>query len=361
MKRISKLTILGGFALLIAGALMISSCEGPAGPAGATGPAGPAGPAGPQGDDGTQGVAGNAVCLECHTIGVKAAISTEYELSTHAAANTLGRGGSNSCAKCHSHEGFVETTWTGRDTTASRIPIPTRIQCATCHDFHESLDFENELNHAIRTTDEVAFIAGGTGDFASNQESNLCMNCHQARGAAPDDSDGTAMVEVEEHFGPHHSPQGNFISGLVGYEFRGVVTSVVGGGPHTCVSCHMSDVETVVDETFGGHTWAVNVEGCAECHDTDIDDAVAAIAVKLTTLQDALFAAGMVDVDGEPIESDPDIPVVVENEADLVGALWNYTLIKLDDRSGGAHNLGYANALLDQSIIVAEAAAPATK
>ena len=272
-------------------------------------------------------------------------------------AGTVGCATRNGCSKCHSHEGFVETTWTGKDTTATGIPIPTRIQCKTCHDFHNSLDFENELNSAIRTTDEVAFITGGTGDFASNEQSNLCMNCHQARTAPHDDAVADAITEVEEHFGPHHSPQGNVINGLLGYEFRGEVTSVLGGGPHTCVSCHMADVETVDNETFGGHTTAVNVEGCAECHDDAIETAMTGIAAKIDQLEAALFAAGMVDADGDPIESDPDIPTTVEAEADLVGALWNYTLIKLDDRSGGAHNFAYVGELLDESILVATAAA----
>jgi len=151
-------------------------------------------------------------------------ITEKYELSQHAAASTLSRAGRNGCAKCHGHEGFVETTWTGRDTTATSIPIPTRIACRTCHDFHNSLDFENEPNHAIRTNDAVTLIAEDTEvsvEFTTNDESNLCMNCHQSRRnpsyyyadddltpGIPDDS-----IDVSGHYGPHHGPQANFING----------------------------------------------------------------------------------------------------------------------------------------------------
>ncbi|TFG36406.1 MAG: collagen-like protein [Candidatus Aminicenantes bacterium] len=359
--KISKLFLLGGVAVLLAGAITLTSCEGPAGPAGATGPAGPAGPegpTGPEGPDGTEGVAGNAVCMECHTLGVKAAITAQWALSTHGGGSHTARGSSVSCGKCHAHEGFVETTWTGQDTTAAKTPFPQVIQCGTCHDFHSSLDFENEPNAAIRTTDAVEFMVGGEGDFA-DANANLCLNCHQSRTAAPDDSDAAAIIEVPGHFGPHHGPQGNFINGLVGYEF-GVVLST--SGPHesqaSCIACHMADNST---DTLGGHTWIVDVEACVSCHpgatDYDMDGTQTEIADLLADLRTALFTAGMIDADGDAIESqdaDPDATppepeIIISYQAESTGALWNYILI-LEDQSGGIHNPDYAKALLTNSI-----------
>jgi len=354
MKRISMLTVLGGLAILIAGALIISSCEGPVGPQGPAGPEGPAGPTGPQGDDGTQGVAGNEVCLECHTVAVKEAIETQYLTSLHATSQTFYpgspttveyAGGRNDCARCHSTEGFIETLWTGQDTTANDIPLPSGLRCETCHDFHKSLDFENEPNQAIRATDAITLIAGGVEVEYDNEESNLCMNCHQARSNPADDADGAAIVEVTSHYGPHHAPQANFINGLGGYEFGAALST---SGEHEsgsdCVSCHMYEGSA---ET-GGHTWAPGVGACISCHpdatDFDINGGETEIKGLMEDLTAALITAGMLDADGHAIEE-------VSYQADSVGALWNLLLLE-EDKSRGIHNPEYAKALLNNSLAV---------
>lgn len=341
--KISTITLLGGFALLIAGGIFFNSCEGPAGPPGIDGQDGIDGI---DGSDGTEGVAGNAVCLTCHNVAMKSAITAEYKLSVHAGASSVGyAGGRNDCAKCHSHEGFVETVWTGLDTTAAKIPLPQAIQCKTCHEFHISLDFENEPNHAIRQMNPVTLLAGGEVVEFTNVESNLCMNCHQARKGPADDADGSAIVEVTSHYGPHHGPQANFLNGLSGYEF-GVVLSTKGvhESGASCVACHM----TPGGAETGGHTWHPDVDACTTCHadatDFDVNGVVTEIEGLLADLQAALFTAGMVDVDGHAIEK-------VSYQADSVGALWNYLLIE-EDKSGGVHNPAYAKALLTNSINV---------
>src|SRR5210317_1932535 len=117
---------------LIGALVVLTSCEGPAGPKGANG------------SDGTDGVDGNAVCMVCHNLTVKNNVMAEYMTSGHAAGTTVSRGGSQSCGMCHSDNGFRETQYTGADTLAETILSPQVIQCQTCHDFHPSLDFENE-------------------------------------------------------------------------------------------------------------------------------------------------------------------------------------------------------------------------
>ena len=355
-KKLSMLSLLGGFAILVVGALILSSCEGPVGPMGPAGSDGTDGTNGVDGTDGTDGVAGNAVCLDCHTLDVKAAVNDLWAASLHGTSQQFYpgspttvayAGGRNDCAKCHSAEGFIETVWTGLDSTATGFSLPTGIRCKACHDFHPSLDFENEPNSAIRQTMPVTLIAGGDVVEFDNDESNLCMACHQSRENPADDSTPTAIVEVEGHYGPHHGPQANFINGLGGYEF-GTVTSVVGGGPHDCLSCHMGEV---VGDTIGGHTWVADVEGCAECHATDVEDNMTEIHDLLGDLQVALFTAGMVDASGHAFESDDEAvpPIVIEYESDSVGALWNFLLIE-EDMSDGIHNYDYAKALLEASI-----------
>lgn len=340
--------------MLLLGAFLLGSCEGPQGPAGPQGPPGPQGPAGEDGTDGTDGVAGNVVCLACHTNAVKEAVTAEWSGSLHGTSQTYYpgspttvqyAGGRNDCAMCHSHEGFVETVWTGEDTTAADILLPQPIRCETCHGFHNSLDFENEHNAAIRATDPVTLLAGGDVVEYDNEESNLCMICHQSRNNPADDTDGTAPVFVSPRYGPHHGPQANIINGLGGYEF-GEELSVTGAhlSGADCVSCHMHEGG---DET-GGHTWVAGIEGCTTCHpgatDFDVNGAVTEIAGLLSDLQTALNTAGMVDEDGNAIEE-------VTYQADSVGALWNYLLVH-EDASGGIHNPAYTKALLNGSLSV---------
>jgi hypothetical protein len=341
-KNITMLSLLGGFAILFAGAIILSSCEGPAGPQGPPGADGQDGIDGVDGTDGTDGVAGNAVCLECHNLATKAAITAQYETSGHGLGVAASGHAGNDCGECHSTEGFIETQWTGQDTTAAPIPFPTPIGCKACHDFHESLDFENEMNHAIRATHPVDLLAADVIVDFDNAESNLCVNCHQARRAAPDDADPTALVTTNSHWGAHHGPQASVLNGVGGYEFG---VSLGTTGTHLsgadCVACHMEPDPT--DNTVGGHTWVPNEEVCVSCHG-DVP-ATTTIETKLADLEADLIAAGMLveEVDGS-------ISIVTASyQADSAGALWNYLLIE-EDRSMGVHNPAYANALLTNSI-----------
>ncbi len=214
----------------------MTACEGPEGPAGpkgdkgdtgATGATGPQGPAGAAGTDGTDGVDGNMVCVACHNLGTKGVVEAQYETSVHGIGAVAVRGTRVDCAPCHADQGFVETQYTGLDTTAVGFALPQRIQCQTCHAFHESLDFENEPNSALRTTDPVELLmyrADGlpavTLDLGDG--SNLCANCHQPRhsweGAYAADTvpgtDGAQMDQQDSRFGPHHGPQSTSLAGF---------------------------------------------------------------------------------------------------------------------------------------------------
>jgi hypothetical protein len=343
-KNISLLTILGAFAILLAGALITSSCEGPIGPAGADGADGIDGIDGIDGNDGTDGVAGNAVCLACHTTTIKDAITAQWAATSHGIGNYVAyAGGRYDCSKCHSHEGFVETVWTGQDTTATDIPLPTSISCKTCHSFHNSLDFENEPNSAIRQMAEVALMAedGAVTVGFDNVESNLCMNCHQSRRNPSDDADGNAPVNVSStHYGAHHGPQANLLNGYGGYEFGAVLST---SGTHEsgadCITCHMH----AGDGTVGGHTWTPGDAACSSCHTGEVP--TTDVETKLHALEEALKTAGMLDAEGGILTG--------YRSADSVGALWNYLLIE-EDRSMGVHNPAYAVALLDASITALE-------
>ena len=355
--------------------LFTVSCEGPAGKDGADGMAGLTGAAGINGTDGadgadgadgidgidgtdgTDGVDGNATCLTCHNLTNKAAVTASYDLSGHAAGGAVDYAGNRTyCAPCHSHELFTEATVD----LGGNVAAATPISCATCHDFHATLDFENDgADYALRATAAVVGIADGlTYDFGGS--SNLCANCHQSRRAYTyysdidsvwtDDVNGNDSLDFvvhadsvyisSSHAGPHHGPQANAINGNGGYG-TSVVPSHASSG---CTGCHMEG-EGLVD---GGHTFTPTVASCntAACHNdavtsfdhngkqTDFDTRMAALA-------EALVTAGALSGDATD-GYHPHVGIVHE---DVFTAFWNY-MVLYEDGSRGIHNPGYFANLL---------------
>ncbi len=85
------ITLLGGFALLIAGAMFLSSCEGPAGANGTNGTDGTDGTDGTVGVDGEDGADGTTACILCHSDDQSIVTKTkQYASSAHAMGHTSG-------------------------------------------------------------------------------------------------------------------------------------------------------------------------------------------------------------------------------------------------------------------------------
>jgi len=327
-------------------AMMVMSCEGPIGPSGTNGTDGVDGTNGTNGvdgTDGTPGVAGTTACLQCHTLTHKGAISDQYATSGHASGLYVGyAGGRKSCAKCHSNEGFVETQFTGMDTTAFNIQIPTAIGCTTCHSDHETFDFENDgQDYALRTTAPIELI-GWDETIDMGNASNLCGTCHQPRRAAPvADADGNFNI-TSSHYGPHHGPQVTTLFGMGGYEFDGIVAyPEPGSSTHykdvTCVGCHMSEGEN----GEGGHTFWPSNASCLVCHTSGTPDIEGEIHGLLDQLAELLKANNVLDADSHLV---PGLYPV-----DVAGAFYNWIGLE-EDRSSGVHNPKYTRALLTNSI-----------
>ncbi len=355
MKKYNLLSYLPVIALAV-GLAFMASCEGPAGPAGPAGPQGPQGEQGLQGDTGVAGVAGNMVCVQCHNLTTKDSVTMQYERSVHGTSQVIagsllfdyaGQGDSRkACAICHTDEGFQERIYTGLDTIASGLLVPERIQCSTCHDFHQTLDQVNEgPDYAMRTSGPVSLLMTNhtTSLDLPVKESNLCINCHQPREAGPED-DGTGHYKVTStHYGPHHGPQGTILAGVGGYEVAGPLPypapeSTTHYNKATCVKCHMHNQN---------HTFMPSLDACNECHDNLTDFDFNGFQTKINglmeTLKGKLTDAGLLSSSGSNLTGT--FPV------DQAGALYNYLMIE-DDRSEGVHNPDYIEALLTNSIAV---------
>ncbi len=361
----------------------VTGCEGPEGPQGIQGPQGPVGP---QGDQGPKGDAGNLTCLECHDGDGIQEKQEEFHQSQHASGAIAVdyAGGRASCAKCHSHEGFVEFARTG--TVGADIVNPSPWECKTCHNIHDTftgVDIDFRLGEAVTLVGDVEF---------DHENNNTCANCHQARRDVGgydnvtkdttytrkftgDDYDlylnhastnGGSITENatqdtltvqfvvptathayinSTHAGPHHGPQANLFVGVTGADVAdGTVFSNHAGG---CVVCHMGPES--------GHSFIPKDANCTvtDCHGSDKQDALKAFEDRLVAVGMKLQDLGAVHFDEAGYKATKEYwgnfhPMYASLERDVFNAWWNFIYL-LEDRSNSAHNPTYAKALLEQA------------
>jgi hypothetical protein len=325
-------------AVLAVAAFVLSAC---AGPAGSVGPAGPAGPVGPQGPAGVAPAAADLACTQCHNnTSLISSKAEAWATSLHGSGTAFAaEGREDGCAGCHSGGAFLADLAGGLTPDKSLADAnPTQQDCRTCHKIHTTYaktDFELTSVAAVSMYATGTTFDGGAG--------NLCANCHQARRVLPAvAADGT--VAVNSRFGPHHGPQSDMLLGVGG---AGDVTG--SPSPHyttvkdTCVGCHMGGVGPDAN-----HTFTPQVAACVACHadatDFNMNGAQTELDAKLATLKADLVKAGLLKEDGS---------IVAANypEAQAI-ALWNYQYIVVEDKSNGAHNMPYAEALVDAALEV---------
>lgn len=312
------------------------------------GPMGPAGADGVDGTNGTNGDAGTVTCLVCHSGTNMAAKKAQFAMSVHSegAIAVDYAGGRASCARCHSHEGFIQFAEFG--TVAGDITNPTAWKCSTCHGLHES--FEGK-DYAFRVSGPVKPVAAANGEMDLKGGNNLCATCHQARSAEPGtDKPGTTYAMGVRTY-PHYSAQSNLLYGNGFAEIPGSVAyPAKGTSKHfeqaSCVGCHMATFTA----KQGGHSFIPSVDACNKCHggtaitDYNYGGIQTDTQAKLDQLREKLLTLGVITkttVDGVDSYS-PKAGTVPMVHAQ---AVFNYFGIKYD-RSLGVHNPKYVKALL---------------
>ncbi|MCX6269204.1 MAG: multiheme c-type cytochrome [Bacteroidetes bacterium] len=304
MKNLQKFLFTAGL-MIAAASLFLASCtkEGPQGTAGKDGVNGINGV---NGVDGLNGKDANASCLVCHTIANFDAKIAEYHLSKHYLGTSSSRN-TKFCARCHVSEGFQQVQGSGQNVVANDMPAANRINCTTCH-AHTGFDFSGDtVSQVLYTTAPVSLLynkGASATDFGALN--NLCVNCHQIRGATalvysdttltPDviskpfeqlpyfpfanasDND-TVQYLVGRSFSVHDGNQSNLFAGINGYEYKGkTYTRTWTHSTNACTDCHMNEYDAATKE--GGHTLIVNKAECTACHGGD----------KLTLIQTAIDA-----------------------------------------------------------------------
>jgi len=326
------------FAILVLSLMVMFmvSCEGPAGADGTDGTAGADGLAG------VDGVDGNVTCLGCHSEANMIDNQIEMSRSQHGIGEWINYADyyGGGCARCHSGNGFVEFVTTGE--VADNVKVPEAWQCGTCHGLHTTFE---EADYALRLTDaSPAIFDAGVTSLDIDENSNLCVSCHQARSGPAKFWDGSAdSVSVGGHDGPHHGPQSNVLLGNLGASSTGEPFAAhVGAG---CVGCHMTEGTGDDANVAGGHTFKPLVEGCISCHtsatDFDLFGGQTSVTTKMATLSGYLETAGIIDSVGHLHDG--------TYSAEVFQAWWNYVVIH-EDRSLGVHNPTYVGTLLDEAI-----------
>jgi hypothetical protein len=349
-KRISMITLLGGLAILLAGAMILSSCEGPQGPPGLDGT---------DGVDGVDGVDANETCIVCHNAEVVVLAKQQQTLnSMHLTGGNYERNSAD-CAKCHTHQGFHEALETGA--VAGSITDAAPINCRTCHMIHNNYD---ESDWMLVTESAVDLDFGGaTIDLGG--PANLCVNCHQFRAVNPMPVVGGGDVTItSSRWGPHHGPHANNLWGIGGYLIAGSKSyPEAGSTTHAeagCTACHMAPVP-YGGRMAGGHTFNMgyvyheeeeqNIGACTGCHTTleefDFNGIQTEVEELLVELETIFIANGWYNPDTELWVASSSAPLVVTS--DQAGAMLNYQIVK-EDRSLGVHNPAYMIAILTNSL-----------
>ena len=322
------------------------------------GPMGPAGAAGTNGTNGTNGTDGTVSCLACHQ-GDSGKKMTQKKAEFYMSEHSLGAiavsyaGGRIGCSQCHSSEGFIQYATLGVANTA--VNKPSAWECSTCHGIHSTFqanDYALRLIAPVKSNVDAAY----SFDFKNN--SNLCVNCHQARTPEPNKATpGIATFKITSiHYGPHHGPQGNVVAGVGFAEIAGSLAyPAPGSSKHftpACTGCHMA----TTTNNQGGHTLIPSLAACNTCHGVTEKDynhggKQTAILDKLNLLRDKLIALKVVSA--TPNAIDPKItdyyPIVGTFPMLQAQAVYNYFGLK-EDRSEGVHNPVYVNALLTNTL-----------
>jgi hypothetical protein len=339
--------VLSGFIVLFLAASCVK--EGPMGPPGADGI---------DGIDGADGVDGHVTCLACHSSESMDRIQAEFSMSVHRAGmNAVDYAGARAaCARCHSHEGFVQFAELGG--VVGDITNPTAWKCNTCHGIHETFDV---TDYALRLTDPINPFSNpqATMDLVGNN--NLCANCHQSRAPEPNVAtpDAETFRITSNRYGPHYSTQANVVAGMGLAEIPGSVAYPQAGSNYhlneqaSCTGCHMGEFTN----RSGGHTWIPSVSSCNSCHETEdfnYGGRQTDVAAKLVQIREKLVEFGVIAGSDETGY----MPLPGTYSMVLVRAFFNWDAI-YKDRSLGVHNPRYVNALLVNTLEALNAYEPA--
>lgn len=342
---------------------------------------------------------GQGTCGECHS-GEHYPFAEEWEQSRHAEAqpaaisNYVSNPTTSTCVSCHEGRSVLKAWGVTADYEEKSDPINATtamgITCAVCHNPHGSPN-SKQLRYAIDTPDPAR---------------NLCMKCHlnravpvsgSSRGNSPHAPQGAVLLgeagyvngayvdtvllnasSVATHFSPTSNPRlcaGCHLFAFPTTDTAGSLTQVTGHlfRPIPCYGADGLPTDTIQNCAFTPTARSFRPCAASGCHSTQ-DQAALVYSVNRGRIQ-SLTRDLWVDRDGDRvIDAYPAdtgmLPKIKANTPDLNptaapitaadGAEFNVKLFGEDaagvfmyangDKSRGAHNPFYAEALLRASI-----------
>jgi hypothetical protein len=231
------------------------------------------------------------VCAECHGEPPRHARFQQWEQSGHANFElAIDEGGSASCARCHTGQGFL--AWIEQEDLTLRLQgaagnatadelralglTPDLIQpitCATCHDPHNPGNLSGKPNNTtVRIEGDTPLLPSGF--LARNVgQGAICITCHNTRNGSHNEANPPTSYSA-----PHVAAQGDVLMGenayLVGTGQRSPHASIT----DSCVRCHMEITPPPAELSYQlsgtNHAFNASLDLCSSCH-SDVLDAAA--------------------------------------------------------------------------------------
>ncbi len=310
-------------------------------------------------------------CFDCHSDDDNMLLRPRGQFDNSAHANhSLLDVVEESCTKCHTHEGFLNT-YTDESVNHSAFSV---INCFTCHQPHpENPGTYGEWDMKdLRASDtNVRFVEtqstgrnDGSGYGADFGLSNSCGHCHKATNSIAK----TNQVILTEDFGPHVSPQADIVSARNGYFFdiASVEPSKLSSHfDNGCIKCHYGKFGEGQGYTFGEHTFRLEdknsglpfVDNCNGCHTgnpekvTDFYDRPSVIEMNnlADSVKSLLASYEVIDLVADTSGLTYEIGKTVS--AIKAQAYYNLQMF-IKDGSQGIHNPNFVTAMLDSTINV---------
>ncbi|MFH1680746.1 MAG: multiheme c-type cytochrome [Candidatus Eisenbacteria bacterium] len=313
----------------------------------------------------------DTTCGQCHT-DVHHPTWDEWQESAHASVVDHAWDSAR-CVKCHN--GLYSYKYLD-DPAAFTNPSadPTEFRphtCAVCHDPHG-----NDNPRQLRDASVTDIALPNSPLIPSAGAGRLCMACHNGRRT---DTDVQEQIdEGDDHFGPHHSVQGDMLAGVNAYEdvdpafvFKSSKHILV---EDACITCHVHGVEEALPY-FTGHTFEPTANACQPCHGTisdfteilakddfDGDGTVEGVQEEIEGLLDTL-AVAIVEASATQASRDA-LENVLDDPEDFSEALGDTLITTVDQRkagynwafvdydgSKGVHNTTYSVQLLQRSVL----------
>jgi hypothetical protein len=215
------------------------------------------------------------------------------------------------CTRCHTAGGLPFYLENG--VTIKSAPSQS-LTCSTCHDVAN--DFE------VHPVNEVTFPSGAVVSFGEEEESNLCISCHQGRESTVSVNTaiqraGVGDDEVSESLtfrNIHYFAAG---ATLFGTEVKGAYEFA--DAEYNGRNWHDGEEMIMCTDCHDAHTGELELDDCADCHN-EVDEEAESVRFIRNEAEDV----DPIDYDGDGDDSEPIADEIASFQDALMAAIQTY-------------------------------------